>query len=100
MRSSSFWDESDIARRLCSSLDVAARVVREIASTGYRHPNDPEAEVSGPKIVAETAMLLLAASASGSSNLGVRERIDAVAELLVPLARGDSAKAGLCLNPA
>jgi hypothetical protein len=72
--------------------------VERLAANGYVASADPDAQVRPEKIIAETALLLLAA---GTADCGedVRKRIDTVARLLIPHARSERMLLGLCLEP-
>jgi Domain of unknown function (DUF6895) len=93
------WDEGDLVRRLCVALDIAIRVTQKLAPEDYFNPNDSESQVGSTKVIAETAMLLLAVAPSARRFLPVRERMNLVAGLLNPLARSNGMRAGLCLHP-
>ena len=90
-------DRNDLERRLCHALDIAGRTVERLGSNGYESP-DPDERIRPEKIVAETALLLLAASTAGSA--AARLRIDEVARLLIPLARNERMILGVCLEPS
>ncbi|HEV8241623.1 MAG TPA: hypothetical protein VGS57_19830, partial [Thermoanaerobaculia bacterium] len=51
------------------------------------------------KVVAETALLLLCVAPIRDLDERIRERFDAIADLLVPLARGRDLLAAICLDP-
>jgi len=70
-----------------------------MAADGYTDPTDPFRAVRGEKVVGETGLLLLAAS-SCASRAAVRERLEHVARLLVPYARGERVRARICLEPS
>ena len=93
------WDQHDLLRRLCHALDIAKLTVDHLAANGYADTRDPFKNIRPEKIIAETAVLLLAAS-SAISHKEVASRIHAIAEQLVPHARSDRAKIGLCLEPS
>lgn len=95
--SSSSWPEADLVRRLCVALKIATE---ELAAEGYSDPNDEEVEVGSTKIIAETAMLLLAAVPAARRFAVLREQIESVAQLLAPHARSRHMRLGLCLRPA
>jgi hypothetical protein len=93
------WDEEDLVRRLCHALDVAERAVAALSGSGYSDAANPNDAVRPEKVVAESALLLLAAHAVNRYS-EVKKRIDGVAELLIPLARGKQMQAGVCLTPS
>ena len=97
--SGSYWDESDLVRRLCRALDTSARAMAALSADGYCDPAEPRNMVQPEKVVAETAMLLLAADAV-KHHVEVRERLEAGARLLIPVARGERMRTGLTLYPA
>jgi hypothetical protein len=81
--SSSSWPEADLVRRLCVALKIACRTTEELAAEGYSDPNDEEVEVGSTKIIAETAMLLLAAVPAARRFAVLREQIESVANCLL-----------------
>jgi hypothetical protein len=93
------WDEADIERRLCHALDVARQAVERLASAGYTDPEEPTNNVRPEKLISETAVLLYGASAVRHYD-GVGARVDQVARLLIPYARGPRMLLGVCLEPA
>ncbi len=94
------WDAADLVRRLCGALDLARQAVERFAAKGYAAPADPAARVQPEKLIGETAILLHAASAAAAGRPRLRERIDALAHLLVPHARGERMMLGICLEPS
>jgi len=90
---------ADLTSRLRTALEVAARAVAVLGAAGYQDPDDPSLDVSGEKVVAETAMLLHAASHL-LVEPGIRERVRTVAELLVGPARSDAVLAHAALHPS
>jgi hypothetical protein len=94
------WGEDDLTRRLCHALEIASRAVRLLAADGYTPTGDKAWTLRGEKIVAETGVLLLCAGPVAQTNHEVRDRLEAVARLLVPYARGDRVRARICLEPS
>jgi len=92
------WDQQDLARRLCHALDIARQVVEQLAANGYADSIEPGNTVRPEKVISETAFLLLAAS-SAAAHDSVRTRIDSVARLLIPHARSERMRLGICLEP-
>ncbi len=80
------WPRCDLETRLCRGLEIAERAVRLFSSTGYLDPEEPHNSFAPEKVVTEAAMLLYAASGADAHG-EVRDRVDAIARLLVPLAR-------------
>jgi uncharacterized protein DUF6895 len=93
------WDAADLVRRLCGALDLAQRAVERFAAKGFAAPADPAARVRPEKLIGETAILLYAAAAA-AARPELRERIGAVARLLVPHARSERIMLGICLEPS
>jgi len=93
------WDEDDLVQRLCQTLDFAERALRQLAESGYTDEVEQGAAVRPEKLIAETGVLLLAASAV-SSYAAVGPRILRVASLLAPYARSPRILRGICLEPA
>jgi hypothetical protein len=93
------WDKNDLERRLCHALDVAGRAVEKLAANGYSDSREPHAVIRPEKVVSETAVLLLAASAAAARD-EVRGRVARLARSLIPHARSQRMLLGLCLEPA
>lgn len=88
-----------LEQRLSRALGLAARVVDAFADDGFV---DVEAAFNsfGPeKVVAETAMLLHAASAL-RARPAIREQVDELAERLAPHARSQRVRAEMALFPS
>jgi len=93
------WDRSDLVRRLCHALDIARLVGEHLAATGYIDPRDPAKSIRPEKVVSETAVLLVAASSVlDHPEIGIRVRH--LAEQLIPHARSERTRLGICLHPA
>ena len=80
------WDTADLEARLCRALDLAKRVIASFAAQGYTDPERPANSFHSEKPIAETAMLIYAASAVRHLP-NIEMRIAEVAELLLPYAR-------------
>lgn len=93
------WDEDDLVQRLCRALDFAERAIRQLGENGYTDKAELQAEVRPEKLIAETAILLLAASKVASYS-AIGPRVLRVASLLVPHARSRRMLRGVCLEPA
>jgi hypothetical protein len=91
------WDSADISLRLLGALEVAERAMGRLGAEGYADPESPEADVGPEKVISETALLLLAAG--GVRDRKVRKRVDHLVRLLIPHARSDRVRAGVCLEP-
>lgn len=89
----------DLERRLCHALHIARRTVERLAAKGYTDSTDPDERIRPEKIVAETALLLLAASTADCGD-EVSQRIHQVARMLIPHARSERMLLGVCLEPA
>jgi len=93
------WDLDDLIQRLCHALDIAKLAVEQLAAKGYDDPRNPAKSIRPEKIISETAVLLVSASAvMAHSEIGVR--VKRLAEDLIPHARGKRALMGLCLETA
>ena len=92
------WDAADLVRRLCGALDLARQAVERFAAKGFTAPADPAVRVQPEKLIGETAILLYAASAAARPEL--RDRIEAIARLLMPHARSERMMLGICLEPS
>jgi len=88
------WDEEDLARRLCHALDIAKQAVERLGPNGYADPVEPSNSVRPEKLISETAVLLVAASAADHVE-NVRVRIQNVAQLLVPMLGANAFFCGL-----
>ena len=94
------WSEADLLRRLTLALKVAARAVRELAPEGYADPQESDAQVSSAKVVAETALLLLAAARAARFFPDLNPPIREIAAVLVPHARSERLAFLICTRPA
>jgi hypothetical protein len=92
-------NEADLVRRLCHVLDLAARAVSALAPNGYTDAQEPDNNVIPEKIIAETALLLRAASTVADRS-EVRRSVESVARLLIPFARSERFALAMCLRPA
>jgi uncharacterized protein DUF6895 len=97
---SRLWDRQDLEARLCHALDIAGRAIGRLAEHGYADPDDKSNDPVRPeKVISETAILLLAAS-TADSRKPVRTRVQNLAQLLIPHARSERMRLGVCLQPA
>jgi hypothetical protein len=92
------WDRGDLVRRLCSALDIAKKVLTRLAPNGYTDCVEPSLSVRPEKVISETAVLLLAAS--GAADPDVAARTSALAQMLIPHARSERMKLGVCIEPS
>ena len=58
----------DLTRRLCHVLDIAKQTVERLATNGYRDPEEPANSIRPEKLIAETALLLLAAAVRAAAS--------------------------------
>jgi len=93
-----------LIRRVINALDVARRMVRAIderasfdAANGSR-TESADGLLRG-KVVAETAMFLLCLQPILNLDERIRERVEVLANLLIPLARNSDVLAAICLDP-
>ena len=93
------WAETDLVRRLSYSLDVAKSAIKRLACEGFTDAEEPENNVPAEKVIAESGLLLLAAS-TAIRHADVRTRLREVAELLVPHARSERMFLGICTKPS
>jgi hypothetical protein len=93
------WSKADLVRRLCGALEIAGQAVRLMAANGFVDPDNPLRSIRAEKVVGETSLLLLAAGPLASTD-EIRERLEFVARLLIPHARGDRVRARICLEPS
>ncbi len=93
------WNEADLEARLCRALDVARKTVNYFAISGYTDKESPGCGFGPEKPVAETAMLIYAASVAGHRP-NVASRIDELAWLLAPHARSERVLVDIALHPA
>jgi hypothetical protein len=93
------WDRADLIRRLCRALEIAGKSVERLASKGYQDPAEPSNSLPSEKLISETAVLLVAASAVPPAQ-SVAARADHLAQMLIPYARSERMRVGLCLRPA
>ena len=95
----SSWSEADLELRLCRALDLARKTIHHFAIDGYANPDSPASSFGPEKVVAETAMLIYAASAS-LSRPNIASRIDHLAQLLARHARSERVLVDIALHPA
>jgi hypothetical protein len=92
-----------LARRLCHALDTAKHAIDRLAERGYTDLEEPGNTVRPEKLISETAFLLYAASQalpSRSRELAdVSAKIDQIARQLLPHARSERMRLGMCLEP-
>jgi hypothetical protein len=93
------WDEADLEARLCRALDISKRAVAFFAEEGYADSQSPENSFRPEKIIAETAMLIYAASGARRFP-NVAARIDELAQLLSPYARSERTLLNMALHPS
>lgn len=93
------WSPGDLEMRLCRALDIARAAIVQFAVEGYRDEFSPVYSFGPEKLMAEAAMLLYAASASRCRQ-EIADRIDALAQLLLPHVRSERLILDIALNPA
>ncbi len=93
------WDRGDLVRRLCHALDIAKNVLTRVAPNGYTDSVEPSLSIRPEKAISETAFLLLAASGA-AEDPDVGARTGALTQLLIPHARSERMKLGVCLEPS
>ena len=71
------WDQNDIVRRLCRSLDVTKKSISLFSERGYTDSQIVDNSFRPDKPIAEATMLLYAASAL--DHAGVAERVEELA---------------------
>lgn len=92
------WSEADLEARLCRALDLAGKTVHCFARDGYTDKGSPLLGFGPEKPIAETAMLIYAASAA-SRRPSIASRIDELARLLGPHARSERVLVDITLHP-
>ena len=93
------WNEADLELRLCRALDLARKTIHHFAIDGYANLDSPACSFGPEKVVAETAMLIYAASAS-LRRPNIASRIDELAQLLARHARSERVLVDIALHPA
>jgi hypothetical protein len=93
------WDRTDLEARLCRALDISGKAVGLFAGDGYVDSELPENSFGPEKLIAETAMLIYAASAANPL-ASVTRRVSEVARLLLPHARSERTLLNMALHPA
>jgi hypothetical protein len=93
------WKKEDLAGRVCKSLEIALRTVEEIADLGYSDSQTGEV-VPPEKIISETGLLLVCSLPPSLGSDDIQEWHERVARALIPLARSERIRAGICLEPA
>jgi hypothetical protein len=82
------------------ALDVARRSLTILTPDGYLDDEDPALSVTAEKVVAESAILLLAAARAARRCPALRRGVDALAERLTAVARTEAMRARLCTEPS
>src|SRR5262249_22772778 len=101
-RTAGRWDHSDLIRRVLNALDMAIRTIGslgDVNSANVTAASPSKILFIDEKVVAETAMLLLCVQPISRLDRCIRKRFDAIAALLVPLARKTEVLASICLEP-
>ena len=93
------WDQTDLRARLCRALDIADTAVGLFAGEGYVDAELPENSFGPEKLIAETAMLVYAAS-TACSHADVARRIGELVRRLAPYARAERTRMNMALHPA
>ncbi len=93
------WSEADLEARLCRTLDFATKTLDCFAIDGYSDKESPVFGFGPEKPVAETAMLVYAASGCGHRP-NVASRVNELARLLVPHARSERVLIDIALHPS
>jgi uncharacterized protein DUF6895 len=93
------WDEGDLEARLCRALDLAKKTINCFSIDGYADSESPAYDFGPEKVVAETAMLIYAASAS-RSRPNIASRIDDLVRVLATHARSARVLVDIMLHPA
>ena len=93
------WNEADLEARLCRALDLARKTLNYFALNGYSDKESPVYSFGPDKPIAETAMLIYAASAS-RHRPNIAPRVDELARLLDPYARSERVLVDIALHPA
>jgi hypothetical protein len=93
------WDAADLKARLCRALDIAKRAVDFFAREGYADAEVPENSFGPEKPIAETAMLVYAVSTARHLP-DVAQRIEEIAQLLLPHARSPRTLLNAALHPS
>jgi hypothetical protein len=93
------WDRADLEARLCRALDISRKAVELFAGDGYVDSELPENSFGPDKVIAETAILIYAASPA-SLLPNVARRIGEIARLLVPHARSQRTRLKIALHPS
>jgi hypothetical protein len=93
------WNEADLESRLCRVLDIARGTLSYFAVDGYTDAQNPLFGFGPEKPIAETAMLLYAASAANHLP-NVATRIDELARTVAPHARSAYVITNIALHPA
>lgn len=90
---------ADLIRRLCRALEIAEKSLERLAAKGYQDLVEPSNSLPPEKLISETALLLVAVSAALPVQ-PVAARADRLAHMLIPYARSERMRLGLCLRPA
>lgn len=93
-------DPAGLERRLLQGLAVAERSAVLLGGDGWSDPDDPDVAVTADKVVAETALLLLAADRASTGRPLVGAAVHQIARLLLPHATRPAVRAAICADPA
>lgn len=88
-----------LAERLCYALDFAKRALTHLIVEGHSAPEDAPWYVRPEKLIAETGLLMVYARAAQGYS-GVANALNALADVLEPLARSKAVLGNICLKPA
>ena len=92
-------DPAFLSERICYALDFAERSIRHLIIEGHSAAEDDSWYVRPEKIIAEASLLMVYAKV-GESDVKIKKTLQALAELLEPLARSKSILGNICLKPA
>lgn len=92
-------DQAFLAGRIAYALDFAKRTVSHLITEGHSAPEEADWYVRPEKVIAEAALLMVYAKA-GEADARVKEGLEALYDVLEPLARSKAVLGNICLKPA
>jgi hypothetical protein len=93
------WDTDDLLRRCCKALDIAKTTIMLLGAEGFNDEDTPNNRILPEKIIGETGLLLLVTSMAREHKT-VEDRVEELAEMLLPYARTEKVFMEICLQPA
>lgn len=88
-----------VEARLSAVLNLAEQAVLALVPDGWQELDDPDCAVSGEKVLAETALLTLAAGRLSADHPNLSAQVDRLVQLTYPFAFDPAVRARMCTDP-